>query len=63
MGDQHDSKHEEKDCEERAQGDENTFAKSAPVTAVKLTVFGAGVGLVRRCDLVRVDVVHLVFPV
>ena len=51
MRDEHNAEHQKEDCEERAQGDEDTFAEPAPVTAVELTVLGSGVGLKSWCNL------------
>jgi hypothetical protein len=59
--DEHDAEHEEKDREERSQGDEDTFAEAAPATAVKQAIFSAVVGLECWCYFFRIDVVHLVF--
>jgi hypothetical protein len=58
---EHDAEHEEKDCEEGAERDEDTFAEAAPATAVELAVFGANVGLEGWGYFFRFDVVHLVF--
>jgi len=58
---EHDAEHEEKDREEGAQWNEDTFAEAAPAAAVEWTIFGANVGLEGWGYFFRFDVVHFVF--